>query len=652
MDLTTTHQERTERNETPHLYIFNTHPHTHPNQPSPIMTATLQRRGKRVKQPELRALRSATPTTTNPPRQSHPHSKKNSTNHHHQHHFYNMAFTVVLVVIMGSSGLAKWYGFRGRASVCGIDLGTTNSVICVQEQSTGGVVTSSSTTTNENDDNNGSSTTTNNHLVIRCIADPATGSPVVPSVVSFLDDDDDATDRHAPPRHRPTTTTTTTIGKSPWWVTSSLSWFWWFWDLIIRPPSSSSSNSHSPYPHQLQPDPSQVLVGQAAKRRIDSHPHHTLYHAKRVLGRPATDPAVTTLRNEVEFGVYDRTTSHDDDDDDAGVEFRVPDTPLPITPDMVGSYIVHHLLQMTYTVMGHANVKSAIICVPAKFNARQRSETVRAFAQAGIHVARIVEEPTAAALAYGLHRKPGVDYILVYDFGGGTLDISLLHVSEGYVDVMGSDGDDRLGGSDFDDVIAKYLLQDRNGHTVVQTTHAILQDIQESMQPPISDLENVLSNQCPALQETPLCTVSSYHTLGEQLKIRLSEQYTSDHDNVSVTAHCLGISNPSHGRTDAARPWTIEHFCAALAMVPLTLSSTEFRTISQPLFEKSTLPAQRLLQDLNLQPDDIQEIVMVGGTTRMPQIRQLVQAIFPNSQMNVRIDPDLTVAYGAASVID
>jgi molecular chaperone DnaK (HSP70) len=88
-------------------------------------------------------------------------------------------------------------------------------------------------------------------------------------------------------------------------------------------------------------------------------------------------------------------------------------------------------------------------------------------------------------------------------------------------------------------------------------------------------------------------------------------------------------------------------------MIPLTLSSSEFRTISQPLFEKSIVPVQRLLRDLNIQShDDIQEIVMVGGTTRMPQIRQLVQMTFPHSQMNIHIDPDLTVAYGAASVID
>jgi molecular chaperone DnaK (HSP70) len=481
-------------------------------------------------------------------------------------------------------GVMAKLGFRGRASICGIDLGTTNSVICVQEQ--GGMSTSSTYT---------------NNLIIRCIADPATGSPVVPSVVSFLD----ATERQ---------------------LSNSF----------------KNSNIDTKIQTHLHPDPSYVVVGQAAKRRIDSHPHHTLYHAKRVLGRPISDPAIATLRNEVEFGVFDSTIVNDD-----GVEFRVPDTPIPITPDMVGSYIIHHLLRMTHDVLGHSNVKSAVICVPAKFNSKQRHETVVAFRNAGMTVARIIEEPTAAALAYGLHRKSGVDYILVYDFGGGTLDISMLHVSDGFVDVMGSDGDDRLGGSDFDDVIAKFLLQERGGTVIVQDILTILLQLQESTQPPVLDLEDVLSNSCPALQAIPLCTGSSFHTLGEQLKIDLSEGYRSD-EELSVSAQCLGIGG---NHTDVLQ-WTLETFCSSLEPVTLTLTSSEFSIIAKPLFDRSIVPVERILHDLNMQSSDVQEIVMVGGTTRMPQIRQLVQSTFPNSQMNTKIDPDLTVAYGAASVID
>lgn len=508
--------------------------------------------------------------------------------------------SLIGVTILICGVLAK-LGFRGRATVVGIDLGTTNSVICVQAQSTGTM-----------------------RMVIDCIADPATGSPVIPSVVSFLD----VAERKVGP-------------------TSKL-------------------------PSLLHPHPSHVVVGQAAKTRIDSHPHHTLYNAKRVLGRSARDPAVHALAAEVEF----RVVVPDDDSDD-GVVFRVPDTDLPVTPGMVGSYVVHHLVRsVAQTVLGHDNfVRSAVICVPVQFNLRQRQATVDAFRNAGITVARILEEPTAAALAYGLHRKPNVDYILVYDFGGGTLDVSLLHVSDGFVDVMGSDGDDRLGGTDFDAAIAHYLLllqpqppqDDDNGgdggksnhhhhETAVARVASVLRQLEEAER--LADLEDLLATQCPALSVTPLCTMTSFHTIGEQLKIKLSEAYHLDNNNreeetVVVSAECLGLPpDSSSSSIDNTLKWTVESFCASLQPVTLTLTSLEFSEIAQPLLDRSMVPASRLMADLDLTSSDIDEIVLVGGTTRMPQIRQLVQATFVHSQLNTHIDPDITVAYGAASVID
>jgi molecular chaperone DnaK (HSP70) len=510
-------------------------------------------------------------------------------------------------------GVMAKLGFRGRAAVCGIDLGTTNSVVCVQSQTT--------TTSSSSSNGKAASNTPDTVGWIECIADPATGSPVIPSVVSFLE----ASERQ--------------IGPS------------------------------SKRPTRLNPHPSHVVVGQAAKRRIDSHPHHTLYNAKRVLGRSAHDPAVAALASEVEFGVEITAAFNDsslDNVDDAlgSIAFRVPDTPLPISPRLVGSYIINHLVRITESVLGHANVKSAVICVPAKFNAHQRRETVAAVTAAGLTVTRIVEEPTAAALAYGLHRKAGVNYILVYDFGGGTLDISVLHVSDGYVDVMGSDGDDRLGGTDFDVAIAHHLLHDTNaderndsrrrhssgggsdGRSVIQIVAKILQQIQ-SQQRTMTDLEDVLSSKCPALQDTPLCSISSFHTVGEQLKIQLSDAYTPGVES-TAKAECLGIPEEMANNES----WTLDLFCSSLRPVPLVLTSSDFERVVQPLLERSIVPVIRLLKALELTAGDVDEIVMVGGTTRMPQVRHLVQAAFPDSQLNTRIDPDITVAYGAASVID
>jgi hypothetical protein len=242
----------------------------------------------------------------------------------------SMIPSLIGVVVLVVAVMAQ-RGFRGRASVAGIDLGTTNSVICVQSPSKG-------------------------VGQIDCISDD-NGSPIVPSVVAFLQ-----------PEERK-------IG-----------------------PSSKT-------PSKLQPHPSHVLVGHAAKHRIDTHPHHTLYHAKRVLGRDSNDMSVKELQKEVEFRI---------DSDNDTVMFQVDQYHIP--PHQVGSYIINHLMTLAKNFLGHENVKSAVLAVPAKFTAHQRQQTALAFTNAGVQVARILEEPTAAALAYGLHRKDGVEKILVYDF--------------------------------------------------------------------------------------------------------------------------------------------------------------------------------------------------------------------------------------------
>ena len=462
-------------------------------------------------------------------------------------------------------------GFRGRAAVAGIDLGTTNSVICVQAPSK---------TVGE----------------IQCIPDPLTNSPIIPSVVSFL-------------------------------------------ELSERPAGKKSKVASN-----LEPHPSHVVVGTKAKRRIDTHPHHTLYNAKRVLGRDASHEAVTELRNEVEFGM-------DISDDNDGVLFRIPHqeskhsvAQISMKPQQVGSYVVNYLIDITKEYLGHEMVKSAVICVPAKFDARQRQETVEAFKNAGVSVTRILEEPTAAALAYGLHKKEGVEYILVYDFGGGTLDVSLLHVTEGFADVMGSDGDDQLGGADFDAAVAHYLLEQRGGQAVVDRVHAVLDHLATQLpEESGNDLEEILVASCPMLKEKPLCTASSFHTIGEQLKIGLSAYPDG---GGTVEAECFGLPEDADD-TD------MESFCKSLESVPLVLRSLEYKEAVDPLYERALIPVTRLLEDLGLGRDEIDEVVMVGGTTRIPEIRRRVQeALGESARLNTSIDPDITVAYGAASVID
>jgi molecular chaperone DnaK (HSP70) len=437
---------------------------------------------------------------------------------------------------------------------------------------------------------------------IECIPDPFNNSPIVPSVVSFLD-----------PHHQ-----------------------------YVRIDKEDVS--------ELDPHPTHVLVGAAAKARIDSHPHHTVYHAKRVIGQIFEDQSVKELQNEVEFQLIENNTN---------VEFRVPfhkdykdgksTESVSIPPHRVGSYVVHHLMKMASDYLGHNNVKSAVIAVPAKFDQAQIEATAQAFKDAGISVARILEEPVAAALAYGLQKKENVDYILVYDFGGGTLDVSMLQVFEGgYVEVMGNDGDNRLGGADFDTAVAHSLLDvnDGRGGSVIEQVSQALKMIEYNLEEENvmgeEDMEEMLSLQCPRLEEMPLCTSSSFHTIGEKMKIALSSK--SDDE---VRSTCLGL-----GTNQEQIPKSISEFCSMLEPIHLSLSLDQFNTACTSLFKRSLIPIRRLLKDLDLKSDDIDEVVMVGGTTQMPQIRDMVQAELGVENLNTSIDPDLTVAYGAASVID
>mmetsp|Transcript_36678 Transcript_36678/g.88375 ORF Transcript_36678/g.88375 Transcript_36678/m.88375 type:complete len:626 (-) Transcript_36678:59-1936(-) len=480
-------------------------------------------------------------------------------------------------------------GFRGRATVAGIDLGTTNSVVCVQAPSKG---------VGE----------------IVCIPDPATNSPVVPSVVSFLDN------------HH------------------------------LRSFRLSKEEKERTWP-ELVPHPVDAVVGQAAKERINSHPHHTLYHAKRIIGRDYNHESVGSLNGEVDFDIVSKGDStmamfsfpyHLPASSDA--EAGASATKALLSPSEVGSYIIHHLRTLTRNHLQHDNVQSAVIAIPAKFEPSQRDATIRAFEMAGLKVARILEEPTAAALAYGLHKRDDVHYVMVYDFGGGTLDISLLYIGEGgYIDVLGSDGDEQLGGADFDAAVAHWLLEKKGGEQIVNDVMASLARIEEGMLntgSDVMDVEDLIEELCPKFKDTPLCTTSSYHTIGERMKIGLSDH--PDEPGAVAEETCYRL--PSIDRENL--PSTADELCEASVLVSMSLTLEEYDLAVENLYRRSLLPIRRLLKDLNLKKEEIDEVVMVGGTTRMPQIRELVRHELEKERLNTHIDPDLTVAYGAASVID
>jgi molecular chaperone DnaK (HSP70) len=536
-----------------------------------LATKPQHRRGKRDKDGEYTLTTTTTTTIPKKPKKKRSKALQKHGRDNPSGGLESLVPSLIGVAVLVIAVMAQ-RGFRGRASVAGIDLGTTNSVICVQRPSKG---------VGE----------------IDCIADPLSGSPIIPSVVSVYDLQKEAA------------------------------------EIKVGPSSKTKT--------LLDPHPTRVVVGHAAKKRIDTHPHQTLFNAKRVLGRPYDDTAVDELKREVEFKIELEEESLES-------LFRV-DHGVSLSPQQVGGYVVHHLMTLAREFLGHDNVRSAVLAVPAKFDAHQRRRTFEAFKLAGVTVARVLEEPTAAALAYGLHKKEGVEKILVYDFGGGTLDISILHVSEGYCDVMGSDGDDRLGGADFDTSVA---------HLLTEQHSSVLKSLASYEGQNDDDVAEFLASSCETItDDLPLCSVSSFHTLGEKVKISLSEQQTeqlethgriADEDAIVARAKCLALP-PVSPETKSA---PAKSLCASLYEETLEVSLKEYNTVCQPLFDRSVRPATRLIEDLTLQIEEIDEIVMVGGTTRMPQIRELVRQAFPKAQLNTHIDPDVTVAYGAASVID
>ena len=437
---------------------------------------------------------------------------------------------------------------------------------------------------------------------IECINDPNTNSPIIPSVVSFLD----------------------------------------------RPIKSRKKSKN-----KLK-TPSTILVGKEAKDRIDTHPKSTFYHAKRVIGRSYSDPAISELRHEVEFHI-ERNAQFDENNHNheypSEIMFHSNESGNK-TPSQISSHVLTYLLDIASEYSSsYSSLTSAVIAIPAEFTLNQRIATVQAFKQAGIKVARILEEPTAAALAYGLDQKEGVEHIMVYDFGGGTLDVSVLRVSpDGFVDVMGSAGDSNLGGVDFDTKVADYLLSRAQSHVLTWNPNELNEEqITSKMQ-----LQHILE-ECGTKLDLHPCTETGIRIMAERMKIKLSNLYDpqkEDQDEVTVEETCLShydiVSN------DILDEHLDNMTCENFSTQTITLSLKEYDMAVSDLYPRSILPVRSILHDLDMKLEDIDEVVMVGGTTRMPQIRNLIQKEFEGviQNLNTDIDPDLTVAYGAASVID
>jgi molecular chaperone DnaK len=328
-------------------------------------------------------------------------------------------------------------------------------------------------------------------------------------------------------------------------------------------------------------DTGEVLVGQTAKRQSITNPENTIFAIKRLIGRRYDDPMTQKDKGMVPYKIVAGPNG------DAWVEVRGK----KYSPSQISAFILTKMKETAEAFLGQ-KVEQAVITVPAYFNDAQRQATKDAGRIAGLEVLRIINEPTAAALAYGLDKK-GTGKIAVYDLGGGTFDISILEVGDGVFEVKATNGDTFLGGEDFDKRIIDYLADEFRKETGIdlRSDRLALQRLKDA---------------------------------AEKAKIELSSTTQTDVNLPFITADQHG---PKH--------------------LNMKLTRAKLEALVDDLIQKTVGPCQAALKDAGLTPAEINEVVLVGGQTRMPKVQETVQKLF-GREPHKGVNPDEVVAIGAA----
>ncbi|KAK6195257.1 hypothetical protein SNE40_000726 [Patella caerulea] len=324
------------------------------------------------------------------------------------------------------------------------------------------------------------------------------------------------------------------------------------------------------------------LIGDAAKNQLTSNPENTVFDVKRLIGRTWDDPSVQHDIKYYPFKVINKNNK-------PHIQANVQGKDKVFAPEEISAMVLGKMKEIADAYLGK-NIVNAVVTVPAYFNDAQRQATKDAGKIAGLNVMRIINEPTAAAIAYGLDKKEGEKNILVFDLGGGTFDVSLLTIDNGVFEVVATNGDTHLGGEDFDQRVMDHfikLYKKKKGKDIRKDNRAV-QKLRREVE-------------------------KAKRTLSSQHQARIEIESLFDGEDFSET-----------------------------------LTRAKFEELNMDLFRSTMKPVQRVMEDSDLKKEEIDEIVLVGGSTRIPKVQQLVKEYFNGKEPNRGVNPDEAVAYGAA----
>ena len=326
------------------------------------------------------------------------------------------------------------------------------------------------------------------------------------------------------------------------------------------------------------------FIGDEAKAQAAKNPRNTIYDAKRLIGRKMNDPSLQKDLIHFPFDV------NGDDNDNPTIEAQYKGKKEKFKPEQIAAMILTKMKTVAEVYLGK-RVTNAVITVPAYFNDAQRQATKDAGEIAGLNVMRIINEPTAAALAYGLNQTAEEKKILIFDLGGGTFDVSLLEQDDGVFEVLATAGDTHLGGEDFDNLLVEYFVKEAK-----------------------KNLRKDISKDDRALRRL--------RTACEKAKRALS----------SVSETSLEVDALVDGKDFSSK-----------------ISRARFESLCMDLFKKTLDPVEKVLSDAGVSKDEVDDVVLVGGSTRIPKVQSLLTDFFGGKKLSQSINPDEAVAYGAAA---